>query len=183
MTTDVGQLAEQTFGMLGSSLNPDNVATIGDGANTAENTNDVMGPVDEVMTIIQGVRGSSLRIDVRRLEIQTDAGGRTRQNQGDLSPSSIGHGTYKITGSMTMLKEDAVQLSRYANFTPDLSLIYAMRDTDGNIFAQDIPSIQFGDAQVPVSGQDSDRLLEIQFTGSIQADEGVMHNLHKFAAP
>jgi len=183
MVADVGALVEQTFSMLGSEMIPDSGATIGDGSNTPSNDNDVMGPVDEVMAIIQGVRGSALRIDVRRVEVRTEAGGRTRQNLGELAPSSIGHGTQKISGVMAMLKEDAVQLGRYTNFTDNLSMVYALKDSDGNIFAYDIPYIQYGDAQVPVSGQDTDRIIEIPFTGAIQSDEGVMFNFHKFAAP
>lgn len=182
MTADVGSLAEQTFSMMGSYMDPDSGATIGDGSNTETSETDVMGPVDEVMTIIHGVRGSSARIDARRVEIRLEAGGRTRQNLGDLYPSSVGHGTFKVSGTLTVLKEDAALIARYANFTDNLNLIYVLKDTAGNILAWDVPFIQFGDGQVPVSGQDSDRLVEIQFEGSIESNEGVMFNFHKFAA-
>lgn len=174
------QLPTVSFTFAGKKAVPASSTVVG--STTAANTNDIMGPVDEINAIVYGVRGSVEDFPVRRTEIQVNANGRPIRNLGNDGPSSMNFGRLEIIPTLEIYCRSLAQYTRFVNQTDNLSLLIVFRDVDGNYLAFDIMRCKVEDSPKPNPGENSDIIETVRLRSLLQQDEGRMFRIHKLSA-
>ncbi len=172
-----------SLGFQGKTAAATQTATIGDGTNTTALSFEVMNAIDHVAQITEG--GSLVTEDVVAINFTMTNNLRAQPAVGNLGPIGIGLGVINITGNIQVYFPDRSLLNKYRGFT-DTALSFRTEDTLGNAYIFDFEKINFTSGDAPVTGQDSDVILDLGFSASFQSgvatESQKMFQLSKFAA-
>jgi len=146
------QISQQSFGLLGKT-ETSAAATMGDGANTAHVTNDVMNGVDNVYAIREN--HTSLGTIVRSVGVSVTNNLFAREAVANLGPISMGSGSFNAAGSLTVYFEDNTLLDKYRNWTTT-SLTLVLQDATGNAYCIYLPKVKLSEASATTPGLNQD---------------------------
>jgi hypothetical protein len=152
-------------------------ATMGDGSNTAANTNEVMNAVDHVTYILEGGTNAS----ATAVTISMTNNLRPRNQIANLGPVSVGSGKIDVTGTIQMYFATKTLMDKYLNMT-ETSMALVITDTAGNDYVIDLPAIKFSSGQRVAGGENTDIIADMAFQGYMEATELKTMRIQKFAA-
>jgi len=172
-----------SFGFLGKDEAPLAAATVGDGTNTPQPSGNVMNAIDNVLAIIEG--GLAVNTDNKfcatALSISVANNLRERACIGELGANSIGAGKIEVTGTLQAFFEAQAAANKYLNFTPT-SLCFVVSDDKGNRYWIELPRIKFSQGPKVAGGENTDVLLDLNFTAYRHETEGVTIRIARFPA-
>lgn len=167
------------FNFKGAGFAASQAATVGDGSPTAAPTGLVMNAIDHVVQLRQG--GSLATFDSTGLTISGTNNLREQPAIGSLGPVGIGLGAVNISGSLDVYFEDRTMLDLYRSFT-ETSLSVRFQDTAGNAYIYDIEGVLFTSGGAPITGQNADVMLTMNFMAKVGGTSGKMLGITRIAA-
>lgn len=153
-------------------------ATVGDGANTAVNSNVAMNCVDNVLAIVEN--GSQLLVN--NFTWKADNGLRTNENVGVLGPSAIKTGKARFTGTQRMYFSTRTEMDAYRNFTQRSHAI-VLRDTAGNAVVIDCPATVYTSGKQVAGGKETDIVADMGWSAKMHPTELLSCRITRFAFP
>jgi hypothetical protein len=150
------------------------------GSPIASQTFDVMNGVSGVTGIKEG--GAALAgTFIKSLDLSIDNSLRARDAIGTLGAVSIGAGTIKVTGNISVYLSDGTLYDKFLNNT-STSLEFTSQDGAGNGYTILLPHVKYGDAKVAAGQKDQDVMLDLPFTALMDSVSGNTIQITKVAA-
>lgn len=160
-----GQIVTGSFDFLGMAALMSGSSAMGSVAasqtNTPMNAVTGIGTVLENGTALTGTYMKSLTIDLQNNLRGQDA-------IGVLGFASIANGSVAITGSVQFYFADITMLNKLINNTKT-SLAFYIKDTAGNAYGFNMPSIKFSSGKVAAGGLNQDAMVDLQYTAFMDA--------------
>lgn len=171
-----------TFGFLGKR-EQSGVATLGDGANTAAATNDVLAGVDDVEGILEGLIADSTTFGCIQFTFELSNNLRARLQIGTLGAVSMGTGTCEPRGTLQAYFTDTnvATVNKFLNDTQS-SIAIMFEDDLGNAYILDIPAIKFSQGQRNATAINTDVIADFAWSAKMHATLGYTMQLTRFAA-
>lgn len=175
-----GAVITGTIGMIGKNLSTDDNYPVGT-SYTAAPTNDIMTGVDGVLAISEGGQQALGAACATNFSMSMQNNLRALSCIGVLGASSIGVGSFVLTGSLTRYFRDNREMDKYLNATRS-SLYVAFEDNAGNQYVVDIPSLKYTSGGAPTGGQNSDIVVELDYQALLDPVEGITVRICKLDA-
>lgn len=166
-----------TFNFLGKGVTRS--GTTGQGTVTVATTTDIMnasghiGQIEENFNAYTGV--------ISELSFSANSNLRGRAGVGSSSLTSIGKGTFRLTGTLQIYFEDGSMWDKMKANTAT-SLSFKTQDDAGNAYMFTLPSIKLGGGTPVAGGIDSDVIASYDFTGKKDSTTSCTMQIDKFAA-
>lgn len=139
------------------------------------NSNYVMTGANHVTDFLENL--SDLEIVSFSMSLNNNL--RTRMVVGTLGVVSIGTGTVEITGSISLYLANSTLFDKFLNQTAT-SLVFAVRDVDGNGYVIELPSVKIIDGTRSAGGINTDVMGEFEFRAFIDASENITIRIARF---
>lgn len=155
-------------------------ATSGSSQNAAP-TNSVMNAIDNVLGIIEGtpVVDTDNEFGATSFSMSIENNLRERLVIGTLGAESIGAGKIAVTGTLQAFFASQSAADKYLAFTrTGLSVLF--QDEDGNRYVIELPRLRFSQGTKVAGGENSDILLDLNFTAFRHETEGVTIRIARF---
>lgn len=161
LSASVGSIVTGSFGLIG--LEGDYAAaTIGTGANSAQDSNDSWSPVGSIGTIYEdGVALSGVCIS--SLDINTTNAYRAQKCLGSLYSSATNIGSFGCTGTISAYFNDATLINKFIDGVAT-SLRWNFVDADGKVFSVFLPNVALNTGSLSGQTKDSDVMVELGYT-------------------
>jgi hypothetical protein len=174
----VGSIVSGSFGLVGLT-GAYAAATIGTGANTAQDSSESWSPVGSIGTIYEN--GAALTgVCVSSVNLSTSNSYRQTMCLGSLYPSSTPIGSLSITGTISLYFNSTALLDKFVNGTAT-SLRYQFTDSDDQVFSVYLPNVKFNTGSLSGISKDSDVMVEIGFTSLFSPTEGFAIQISELA--
>jgi len=106
---------------------------------------------------------------------------RARRKVGTSGPTSIGRGTFTVTGSVDMYLDAWTELTKYEAGTAS-AILLAMHDEAGNGCSLSLPTVKWTDGSESTDRKDTDDMARLRFQAEMHATELVTARLQFFLA-
>lgn len=173
-----GAISSQSFNLVGKTETSAS-ATMGDGANTAHATGEVMNGVDNVYAIREN--HTSLGSVVRSVSFAVSNNLFPRGAIASLGPVSMGSGSCNVSGSLSIYFENNTLLDKYRNWTTT-SLTLVLSDSAGNAYCIFLPSVKLSEASANAPGLNQDVIASFSFQAKRDATYGEMIRITRWDA-
>lgn len=174
VTGSIGFMGKDESALSGSS---------GGSSHTAASTNAVLNSIDNILGVIEGApavdAANSFPATQLNLEISNNL--RARTVLGSLGPQSYGAGKFNLSGSLTAYFNSQAAADKYLAFTKS-GLSIPLSDADGNRLVIDIPRVRYTNGPKVPSGENTDIMLELEFTAYRHETEGNTIRIFRFPA-
>jgi len=162
-----------TFGFMGSA--EESLTSSGGAGYTNETTSVVMTGANHVTDFLENL--GDLAILSFSLALNNNL--RTRLQVGTLGVASIGSGSVEITGSLTVHLANATLFNKYLNQTVT-SIAIGVRDTDGNGYIIELPSVKIINGTRLAGGLNTDVIGDFEFRAYMDSTEGISIRIARF---
>jgi hypothetical protein len=173
-----GAISSQSFNLVGKTETSAS-ATMGDGANTAHATGEVMNGVDNVYAIREN--HTSLGSVVRSVSFAVSNNLFPRGAIANLGPVSMGSGSCNVSGSLSIYFENNTLLDKYRNWTTT-SLTLVLSDSAGNAYCIFLPSVKLSEASANAPGLNQDVIASFSFQAKRDSTYGEMIRITRWDA-
>jgi len=178
MTIAAEQIITGTFSCLGTRESTSS-ATIGNGSNTAANTNEVMASTEDVLELQEGATLAPISLVSLQLNIANNL--RMRREVANLAPVSIGKGRFNVTGTLAIYYPDSTLADKFLNQTITRFAV-KIEDPTGNAYIIECPEVKITDAPRVPPGTNQDIMLEAAFTAFRDDSEDITMRITRFVA-
>jgi hypothetical protein len=160
-----GQIVTGSFDFMG--MNATITGTSAMGAVVGSQTNSPMNAVTGVGTLLEG--GVALTgTYMKTLSIDITNNLRGQDAIGVLGYAGIATGSVAVTGSVQVYFNDATMMNKLINNTKT-SLAFYIKDSAGNAYGFNLPSVKFSSGKVNAAGLNQDTMVDLQFTAYMDA--------------
>lgn len=173
-----GAISSQSFTLVGKTETSAS-STMGDGANTAHATGEVMNGVDNVYAIREN--HTSLGSVVRSVSFAVSNNLFPRGAIASLGPVSMGSGSCNVSGSLSIYFENNTLLDKYRNWTTT-SLTLVLSDSAGNAYCIFLPSVKLSEASANAPGLNQDVIASFSFQAKRDSTYGEMIRITRWDA-
>lgn len=173
-----GAISSQSFNLVGKTETSAS-STMGDGANTAHATGEVMNGVDNVYAIREN--HTSLGSVVRSVSFAVSNNLFPRGAIANLGPVSMGSGSCNVSGSLSIYFENNTLLDKYRNWTTT-SLTLVLSDSAGNAYCIFLPSVKLSEASANAPGLNQDVIASFSFQAKRDSTYGEMIRITRWDA-
>lgn len=158
-----GQMTQGSFSFVGKKLDSTEATTVA--AGTAAPTTQVMNCVDHVPSL----RISSTDLEATEVSFEINNSSAARTVIGTLGSKSVRSGSFQVTGTIRAYLSSYTEFEKVVNDT-ESSLVVACRDSSGKAYAFCFPRIKYSQVETPVTGQDTDVFITLQWQAVYDAD-------------
>lgn len=170
----VGGISTCKFSFLGKDETT-KAATIGDSANTAAPTNDVMNSIDHVYAVLE----NQASMDIMALAMTGQNNFRALEKVGALGAFAMGVGSLKISGTLQAYMANQTLIEKFRAGTAT-TLALVLRDASLNIYVLDFPRVKFSTGQTIAGGKDQDMIVDLGWSAIMHATELVTMRMVRF---
>jgi len=163
------------FDFMGSAEEP-LTSSAGDGYDSKTATV-IMTGANHVTNVLENLIDTA----ILSLSLNLNNNLRTRLQVGTLGVVSMGSGSVEITGSITLHLLTAALFDKYLD-QDVTSIVLAVRDTDGNGYIFELPSVKIIDGTRSAGGINTDVIGEFEFRAYMDATERISIRIARFPA-
>ena len=165
-----------TFSFMGEEESA-TAATVGDGAPTAANTNQVMSSANHVVNALVDQAAAS----VVSGSIEISNAMRDTRKVGTLAPAEIGQGRFQASVNLVLVFSGNTNKSKVLAHT-DFSTAIIFEDTAGNAYIIDFPACASTGEDSNATGVDTDIDETLSLEAKMHASEAITCRIARFAA-
>lgn len=174
ITMEVGKVITGNFSFLGA-IGATASATLGDGSPNPVQTTKFMNTVDHLVAVINGISSFpiSTALDATKFELNFKTNARQRRKMGTIIVDSIGLGEMEVSGSVEIFfTTNPVAYTKSFDFTTG-GIATIVRDSVGNIFVWDQPSIKYTKGRRVAGKKNTDVVIALDFEAFRDSVEGI----------
>jgi hypothetical protein len=149
-------------------------ATAGSGY-TDETTTNVMTGANHVTDVLENLSD----VSILSLALLVNNNLRTRLKVGTLGVASMGSGSVEITGTVTMHLADATLYNKFLD-EDVTSFVFAVRDSQGNGYLIELPSVKIIDGSRAAGGINTDVVADFEIRAYMDATEEISIRIVRF---
>lgn len=162
-----------SFGFMGSAEEP-LVESAGTG-HDSETTTVIMTGANHVTDFLENLEDTA----ILSLSLNLNNNLRQRLQVGKLGVASMGSGSVEITGTVSIHLANATLFNKYLN-QDVTSIAVAVRDTAGNGYVIELPSVKIIDGTRSAGGINTDVIGEFEFRAYMDATERISIRIARF---
>lgn len=152
------QMITGSYTIIGKAGSGVSMSAISSAIYTAASTSPVMEAVDH----IPNFRVGSVNYAARSISVNIANGGEAQKAIGTLGVTAVRSGTFTIKGQIACYFSSIVEYNKMIAATTS-SFLMVTQDTAGNAYTWYMPTVKYGGVSVPVSGQDTDVIMTLDY--------------------
>ena len=152
------QMITGSYTIIGKAGSGVSTSTISGASYTAASTSTVMEAVDN----IPNFRVGGVNYAARSISVNIANGGEAQKAIGTLGVTAVRSGTFTVKGQIACYFSSIVEYNKMIAATTS-SFLMVTQDTAGNAYTWYMPTVKYGGVSVPVSGQDTDVIMTLDY--------------------
>ena len=152
------QMITGSYTIIGKAGSGVSMSIISGASYTAASTSPVMEAVDH----IPNFRVGSVNYAARSISVNIANGGEAQKAIGTLGVTAVRSGTFTVKGQIACYFSSIVEYNKMIAATTS-SFLMVTQDTAGNAYTWYMPTVKYGGVSVPVSGQDTDVIMTLDY--------------------
>ena len=151
------QMITGSYTIIGKAGSGVSMSAIGASYNAASTS-----PVMEAVDHIPNFRVGSVNYAARSISVNIANGGEAQKAIGTLGVTAVRSGTFTVKGQIACYFSSIVEYNKMIAATTS-SFLMVTQDTAGNAYTWYMPTVKYGGVSVPVSGQDTDVIMTLDY--------------------